>query len=183
MDFITLLIRHNVPVNSWGKGGTKNLADLLREIEKGETTLSVRDGELIRETSVLFITVRCSPPGSPPLRLKEDRQVFRDGRVREREHPYGASLGEKLRAGEKPDAEAVERALEEELGVTSFGILRWDEPRIREQDSPSYPGLRARFTEYHCEVELRRAYRPEGYVEAQLAKTTYFVWVEAPSQG
>ena len=173
---LELLNRYNIPFQTWGTGSAKTLNHLLKEIEEGETTLKEEGGELIRETSILYITVKNTLGDL----LKEDRQVFRDGRVRRREHPQSASLGEKLKAGEVPSDESIARALKEELGITRFDVHQRTLPLVSVRDSPSYPGLKARFTEHHCEVEIQSEdYRAEGYLEIQHDKTTYFVWHRA----
>ena len=73
------------------------------------------------------------------LKLYEDRQEFVDGRIRRRPN-MTTSLGEKLEPGEEPEF-SIARALEEELGVTSYTRFAPIESNTKSSMSPSFPGI------------------------------------------
>ena len=97
----------------------------------------------------------------------------------ERVRSLPCSLGEKIKAGEDPAFVAM-RGIGEELGividtnrVTALG------QEYQETESFSYPGLITRYDKYTFLVNLADGeYRPEGYVEDDGKKLTYFVWEE-----
>ena len=176
-ELVSLLKNHGVPVERFGTSTFKTIEHLVREIEAGESVLSEQDGRLLRSTSILYITVECWI-GDQSFRLREDRQIFTDGRLRRRPFLHG-SVAEKLKAGESPDQKAVIRALQEELGIDRVRSAQQAGITVLEEDSPSYPGLRARFTNHLWRVTLHpEDFQPEGYTEVQPDKTTYFVWDE-----
>ena len=169
-----LLASHGIDPNLYGKGEAKTLANLLSELTGGESTLYVEDGKLVRRLQTLGIDVSYRDPVTGQLyRLREDRQEFRDGRVRRRD--LFSSLGEKLKAGEEP-ATSIGRALEEELGVAAFEQKGGIRSRETKGISQSYPGLTTENTIHDAEVVLPQSeFRPE-YQEVQKEKTNYFVW-------
>ena len=170
-----MLKKHNVSYQSWGTGSSKTLAHLEREINEGETILVEESGKLYRLTSVMHVRV-FHKNNERELVLREDRQEFTSGRIRTRPDLKG-SVAEKLKVGESNHENVVRRALEEELGVKYTSNIRVLETTTEETDSPSYPGLRARFVNHFAEAYIDdRDFKPEGYVERQKDKTTYFVW-------
>lgn len=178
-DVVALLRKHGVSTETWGTGSAKTLGHLVSEVIEGETTL-VEDeaGNLVRVVSILYVNVLFAAPNRT-LRLREDRQVFADGR--ERRRTLEGSLAEKLKAGEEADDRAVSRALQEELGTSRVLKIADCGITLVEQDSPSFPGLRMRATHRHFDAMLHDAsYRAEGYVERQHDKSTYFVWEVEP---
>jgi hypothetical protein len=168
-----------VSTAEWGKGKAKTLGHLLKEIEAGETVLETKTyGQLLRRTAFLAIEVLYKDDaGAKRYKLIEERQVFTDGRERRRENWW--SVAEKLKAGEVDILEATRRALKEELGVDGeFRSWSQIETRVEKTDSPSYPGLKAQFTTFHLIISLNDCqFKPEGYIEVQKDKTTYFTWV------
>ena len=172
-SLVSLLNENNVNPNLFGKGEAKTLAHLLKEVEEGETVFEVEGGVLRRVISLVFIEIQ-SPYGE---KLVEDRQVFVDGRVRERGL---TALAEKFKPGEDPFA-AAKRALQEELGVSAeiADTLTFLEGGNSEKvkTSPSYPGLVSVYRVTNLSVQLPvAAYDPTGYVERQPDKSTYFSW-------
>lgn len=111
-------------------------------------------------------------PDGKKYRLKEDRQVFKDGRERRRE--LGRAVSEKM----KPRT-AMIRGIQEELGISSKIILidtGTDEQKIA---SPSYPGLESLYIRHKFRAELTdEQFNPDGYEEEQDDKMTYFIWEE-----
>jgi precorrin isomerase len=100
--------------------------------------------------------------------------VFSDGR--ERKSTAGESIGEKIRLGEDIDKGMI-RGIREELSI--YGDITMMKTGIveEEHDSPSYPGLRSRYTRHIYTVELSDdQYTADGYIETEGNTTTYFVW-------
>lgn len=167
-----LLRQHGVDVNRWGTAAAKSVEHLRRELEQGESVLLEEDGQLVREVAVVEIDV-VGP--REEVRLHEDRQEYRDGRTRRRS--LGGALNEKLHPGETPDR-AARRALREELGISDARLALVPLDTVEdERESPSYPGLRSRYLVWRYRLRLPpRHFRPEGYVEEQDDKATYFRW-------
>lgn len=165
---------HSIPIQKWGKGEAKTLDHLLAEINTGEATIAVKDSRVIRMIATAAVNVYYTE-GAGNLLLVEDRQVFCDGQIRRRN--LNTSLGEKVKVGEKPE-EAAQRALEEELGINEN--LSFISESVLEKPllpSESFPGLYVTNVLYRFDVFLpAQFYRPEGYVEYQADKTTYFIW-------
>lgn len=170
----SFLITHGVPVHTWGTGEAKTFDHLYQEVSSGEATLTVDGDRVIRSAEGSTVTVYYRD-GARLLRLVEAKQVFKDGRERVRNLP--TSVGEKLAHGEDPYA-AAHRALTEELGITERLTLYLDAPSTKGPiPSPSFPGLYTRYTMHNYHVYLPEdLYHPEGYVERQKDKSSYFVW-------
>jgi hypothetical protein len=113
-------------------------------------------------------------------KLVEQEQIFKDGRVRHRN--ISTSIGEKMKQLESP-IDATKRALKEELGIQmtaddfNFQLLEFfneDRPAV---PSVSFPGLWTKRNLYFTEIYLpKKFYRPDGYMEIQSDKSSYFVW-------
>jgi hypothetical protein len=110
--------------------------------------------------------------------LIEDKQIFKDGRVRERNMP----LGEKMFPDEDWQ-EATIRAITEELGsvVNYQPIIVFDKINphlsiIEESTSDSYPGLNTIYEKHFVSVHVPNlpSYPFESH-EAHL--TSYWKWV------
>lgn len=172
-DIKPILTQHRVPVEIWGKGGAKTIQHLQAEVDAGETTLVADNETLLRQVGVAFIDVFYTR-GEQKLKLKEEKQVFRDGRTRPRQ--LEGSVAEKLSRGEQP-IEAARRALREELKISDAFDIQGKGSKTELKDSPSYPGLLTKFEKHYFETELNdHQYKPEGYIENQDDKTTYFTW-------
>lgn len=173
-----LLAKYSIPFETWGTGSAKTLKHLIKEVMEGETVLAEEDGILIRKLSVTDINIFYTDPAGKKWRLLEEKQIFKDGRERRRPQLEG-SMAEKLKAGEIPDQELVNRAIKEELGIESAVPATATGTRKSKQDSPSYPGLTMEATRYYFDAHLTdEQYKPEGYVERQEDKDNYFVWKE-----
>lgn len=166
-----------IDVSEWGKGQAKTLAHLQKEIESGETVLVTGEqGELLRKVMVGGADIYYVSPGGKKYRLKEDRQVFKDGRERKRD--LGQAVSEKM----KPDEDlkdAMIRGVREELGIE--GEISLTETGTDEQllSSPSYPGLQSQYVRHRFEATLNdQQFQSEGYTEKQEDISTYFVWEE-----
>jgi len=171
---VELLRRHQVPYENWGTAEAKTLSHLLAELEAGECRLLIVGDTLTRHASGAVVDVYCDGPGGR-LKLVEDRQVFRDGRTKRRN--LDTSIGEKIKPGEHPQV-AAHRALAEELGITvPLSLTNLGNRRKGPVPSVAFPGLATIYDMYAFEVTLPpELVKPEGYVEHQPDKSTYFVW-------
>ncbi len=170
-----LLIEHDIPLHLWGTGNAKTFDHLVREISLGEGRLEEECGELVYHCRGAGIHVYYHHPEKGDLVLKEDRQVFADGRVVRRE--FSASIGEKLRPNEKPP-QAAYRAHKEELGIDEhLELIPGRSYKRGPSPSRAYPGLLiVTFTHLFSVWLPERHYRAEGYVEHQSDKSSYFIW-------
>ncbi len=125
------LAANGLPLNDWGRGGAKSVADLWAEVACGETTLG--DNPPRRAVNVVQVLIH-----QGERTLTEIEQAMADGRRRARGWPPS----EKLKGGEEALA-AARRCLAEELGIiTSLDTLCEETlPYEHTLDSPSYPGL------------------------------------------
>jgi hypothetical protein len=172
------LIEYGIPVETWGMGSAKTVKALLNEIKKKDCTVveGMVDGKkaLIRYIQFVGIQVYYNN-GGEVLKLKEDYQKFKDGRIRRR--IMTASVGEKMLIGENKQLAAV-RGVAEELGVEITTNQLENGQTIEYKDkSQSYPGLETAYEGYGYDCFFTdKQYNPEGYVENQEDKDTYFVW-------
>ena len=168
-----ILLQHDISFQKWGTGKAKTVDDLLEEINSGEAEVKSREGKLLRTTKVVSITVTYWD-GNNDLILVEDRQVFSDGR--ERKRVLDASLGEKMFVNEVPE-EAARRALKEELCIIDVEVVSIGTKFRGPEMSLSYPGLETLYELVQFSAKLPTSlFRPEGYMEDDGKKKTYFVW-------
>ena len=178
-DLINKLTQFEVPIGEWGTGQSKTVRNLLHELQEGECHIEDAGGYLVRYLE--FVGVRIFyKEGETILYLQEDRQEFTDGRTRRRKMP--SSVSEKMKFGENPHLAAV-RGIREELG-----ILIKPEQLIKARDlnyngsSMSYPGLRSKYKGHQFTCYLtKEQFNPEGYIEKQEDKSTFFIWVKYES--
>jgi hypothetical protein len=172
-----LLEDAGIDFSEWGKGEAKAIEHLRSEINEGESILEKGEsGELVRRVSIVGADIYYVSPGGERLHLKEDRQIFKDGRERKRD--YGHAVSEKMKQGEDPRV-AIIRGIREELGID--GLIdpqkAWEDEKIIL--SPSYPGLVSHYIRYGFDVILsENQFKPEGYIEEQDKMSTYFIWEE-----
>jgi len=166
-----------VDISLWGKGEAKTLESLYQELEKGESILQMVDGKLELIRYVVSANVYYVSKDGCKLHLQEDKQVFKDGRIRHRR--YAQPIAEKM----KPDEEAKDamiRCLQEELGLDGNFNLKQIDSYQNKIESQSYPGLESQYFGHRFEVILNdEQFQEAGYTEEQEDKTTYFVWEEA----
>ncbi len=165
-----------IPITLWGSGSSKTFEHLRREILLGEAVL-VEDGNvLVRELRLVRIAVFHNTNEGKTLQLCEEKQVFKNGRVRTRGFKH---IGEKMKSCEQASF-AARRALSEELGIVDDVVLTdHSVSKLPQEDSKSYPGLPTRIVaESFVTFIPEHLYKPEGYKEEQEDKTTYFVWQE-----
>lgn len=166
-----------IDASLWGTGQAKSIEHLQKEIDDGETVLEKNnEGILVRKVAVGNVDIYYVSPDGKKYRLKEDRQVFKDGRERKRDRD--GSIFEKMKPDENP-TEAMARGIKEELGIEGEINLTETETREEMEHSPSYPGLQTQYVIYKFETTINHEqFRKEGYVEEQKDKSTYFVWEE-----
>jgi hypothetical protein len=177
-DIATLtdkLTAASIPLHEWAQGSAKTLAHLLKEVNEGESQLSIgSNGEMRRQVTVVGMDVLHTDAQGNVYILREDRQEFADGRTRQRN--LLNSLGEKMQTGEDPVA-AAERALLEELGIREVtGLYHLGDEETTHSPS-SYPGLQSHYkTHGFAAVIPAESFVADGYIEEQADKTNYYVW-------
>ena len=172
-----ILTKYNIDPTEYGKNKAKTLDHLLKEILDFETILYDLEGKLVRVLTLSTAKVYYKQEGSDAvLELREDKQVFKDGRMRVRN--LDPSISEKFKMGEN-EKDCILRALVEELGMHldspyEIEYLRMDK---EENLSPSYPGLLSIYHLHRFNITIPEIeYNKEGYMEKQKDKTTYFSW-------
>lgn len=167
----------DIDTSSWGTGQAKTLAHPQKEIESGETVFTIGEtGKLLRRVVVGGADVYYQSPDGKKYRPKEDRQVFKDGRERRRD--LGQAVSEKMKPDEDPK-DAMIRGVQEELGISGETTLTETGTDVQRVTSPSYPGLESEYILHKFQTILAdEQFDPEGYVEEQSDKNTYFVWEE-----
>jgi hypothetical protein len=161
----------------WGTGQAKTLAHLVKEIDGGETILVTNEvGELLRKVTVGGADIYYVSSEGKKYRLKEEKQIFKDGRERRRD--LGQAVSEKMKPSEDPK-EAMIRGIQEELGISGEIILEDMGTEEKTTTSPSYPGLKSQYINYKFRTTLNSdQFNPDGYIEEQTDKSTYFIWEE-----
>lgn len=180
-DLFDMIRETDIDLTLWGREETKTATHLIDEVNDEECTLELIDGILYRNMEVVSITVY-SP--DQKLLLREQCQIFNDGRIRVRNLPHNCSVAEKLKEYETPSVANI-RAFKEELNILinpdqiDF-IITLKETR----PSDSYPGIYNRQITNVFETTLtEEQFNPEGYIEVQEDKKTYFTWTNhIPSQ-
>jgi hypothetical protein len=165
-----------INISKWGTGQTKTLEHFQKEIEKGESILATdTKGKLLRKVMVVSADVHHISADSRKFVLKEDKQVFKDGRVRRRNL---MSVSEKMKPAEN-SKEAMIRGIQEELGIDSKIILEEKEIEKQTIESPSYPGLLSQYINHKFKVSLNdKQFNKNGYIENDGGIITYFTWIE-----
>lgn len=176
-DLARVLELHDIDYTQWGLGATKTLEQLFEEVRNNESRLvEPRNGSVLgRIVGVAGVDITTWVDGKR-LRLYEKEQVFhRDGSTRTRE--LTTSISEKIMGGESPAAAAF-RGMQEELKVTYNGVLKHVADRlVIRESSGSYPGLLSIYRTHTFAAQFSdHEYNPDGYVEEQPDKTTYFAW-------
>ncbi|MDB5180458.1 MAG: hypothetical protein JWO54_216 [Candidatus Saccharibacteria bacterium] len=169
------LIAGNVPVDQFGVGNAKTVLHLLTEIVEGETVMTIDDNHNVyRNVNVLWADVLCELADGKVYILREDRQEFKDGRVKRR--ALGSSIGEKLKPSESPE-DAINRALQEELGVKTIDRIHKIGYNERTFIPDPFPGLESSYQMHKFVTVIPESeFKSEGYVEYQQDKTNYYVW-------
>lgn len=165
---------YNIPVELWGKGKAKTCKQLYDEIVKGESVLIKVGDKFERCVTVLNIFVT-----DPESRiLIEEKQIFKDSRVRERNIP----LAEKMLPDEDWLTAGV-RAIKEELGSIlpdTEHIIKIDEAshRIKSNisQSGSYPECISRYSMHYCKAYIE-GLPSTNFETYEDHLTSYWTWV------
>ena len=161
----------------WGTGQAKTLTHLQKEIEDSETVLTTTEtGGLLRKVVVGGADVYYKSSDGKKYRLKEEKQVFKDGRERRRD--LGQAISEKVKLNENIE-DAMVRGIREELGISGEIVLTKIGTDKQEVVSQSYPGLQSKYIRHKFQVILSdEQFNSDGYIEEQSDLSTYFVWRE-----
>jgi len=173
-DLLKLLNKYNVPVQEYGTKGFKTIGHLYNEIKEGETKLSEENGELIRKVSFVGVRVLYKK-GDTWLRLYEEKQIFKDGRIRERKGmPFSAA--EKFKEGEDPK-KVIIRGMKEELDIEISSNQFTFYNKMVLENNDDFPGIRSFHTGYEFLIVLNDdQFEEDGYIEKQTDKDVYFKW-------
>ncbi len=173
----TQLGNAGIDISVWGTGKAKTIDHLKKEIDEGETILETNEsGELIRLLTVAGADIYYMSKDGKQYRLKEEKQIFKDGRERQRN--LEQAISEKIKPVEDPDI-AIIRGIKEELGIESEINLEKIESTKNTVESPSYPGLKTEYSIHKFKAVLNdEQFNPDGYTEIQDGITTYFIWEE-----
>ena len=144
-ELLTWLDEKKIVTSSWGRGDTKRVDDLWRELCSGE--IKLQDDPPLRLVNVVEIITY-----QDRQYLIEAIQEFGNGKQRRRNQPPS----EKIKAGENY-LEAAVRCLYEELNLPAENIfflpnLYRSKQQVR--DSLSYPGLQTRYTIHTVSVNV-----------------------------
>jgi len=174
-ELISILSDAKIPLESWGKGKAKTIDHLMSEIENGEAKLIINElGKIERHINVATVIVTHTDKDGVIYSLREEKQIFKDGRVRERNFP--TSVSEKFKENESPE-EAGRRALSEELDIHQIEEFTQLAPCSNVEESQSYPGLSTYHNKYPFTAKIGvEEFSQNGYIEEQSDKTNYFVW-------
>ncbi len=166
-----------INTSNWGIGKAKTLEHLQKEIEDGETVLVTnKKGELLRKVEVCKADIYYISPKGEKFRLKEEKQVFKDGRKRQRN--LDTAISEKIKPNENPK-NAIIRGIQEELGISNKLSLEQKEDNEETVESPSYPDLASQYILHKFEVTLNdQQFKQDGYIEDRDDLKTYFTWIE-----
>ena len=175
MDLKNRLKAGGIDTSQYGIGKAKTLEHLLEEIKAGEMTLAINEeGILLRRLIITSTEIYYTNPQKEKFKLKEEKQIFFDGRERARD--FVGSVSGKIKGDESPEHSA-KREIEEELGISSPLIVIDNGKAIETKETASYPGLLSEYTIYKFIVHLEdKDFKPEGYIEKKDGLTTFFVW-------
>jgi len=179
-----LLALKKIDTSAWKtEQGNKTVKHLATELLQGDAVLEnlEGEGEPMRVAHVVNLYVYAVVNGQK-MQLIEDRQVFNDAeaKVRERGMEF---LSEKKKINEDL-GDACKRALSEEIQLDSKTDIVFLGSYDKVKESPSFPGLKSAYKIFDAETTLAEdQYNPEGYLEVQRDKTTYFVWKALGTQG
>lgn len=170
---------NGIDIGNWGKNATRSVLDLTLEIVAKESKLSSgKDRKLQREINIVAVDVRYEDSETGlEYRLVEERQEFKDGTKRTRDISF--SLAEKLKLTGKGIMTGVKRACVEELSIFDIqnSQITLGDKTVSTGFSRGYPGLETKYVAHSARVNLaRKQFRPNGYIEEQPDKTTYFRW-------
>lgn len=181
-ELAALLARHpEVPIRTWGRGGTKTRTKLLEELDNRESDLVERRGRVVRKLRAVVVRVLHKDARGRWYGLVETTRTPKSGsgvRI------FSASLGIKY-----PSTELVERAafraLRTKLGIEA---LAWPNPhperlkRVRGrarviEESWSYPGFLSECTEVCFEFVMPPEHFAKAYTFREAGRKVRFRWM------
>ena len=173
-----LLSSSGIDLDRWNKGAAKGINDLLNEINSGESILKKGvNKKLSRKVGVVYAKIiYCDKATGVRYALKEEKQVFSDGRERVRKIDF--SMAEKMKSGENPKI-AIKRGVAEELGISGKLKITPKGKVVKIKNSSSYPGLITEYIFYSFLIELdKNQFNPDGYTEKEgsTGLTSSFCW-------
>lgn len=176
-EVLKILEASGIDISQWGTGDSKTVSHFLNEIHNQESVLKFdEEGNIYREVNVASGNVYFKSPDGKTYRLREEKQIFNYNR--ERRRTLLRSVSEKMKFAEQP-IPSMKRGIREELGITGDIKVKMISQMDETRPSSSYPGLISKTHIYIFEINLKDdQYCPEGYVEHQIDKSTFFVWEE-----
>jgi len=174
-ELINKLKEYKLPIEQWGTGESKTIEHLWNELTTKECSIVDEGGYLVRYVEFVGVDVFYKDKKGDIYILQEDRQEFKDGRVRKRD--MISSVSEKMKSGEDP-LESALRGVEEEIGISlSSSDLTPLRNISKNAGSQSYPGLTSKYNGYKFTCFINdEQFKPDGYVEVQKDKSTFFKW-------
>lgn len=172
-DLLNLLSHFQIIPENW----IKSVSALYNEIVNGECTLSIREGKLHCQVNGVVIKCYHTNNQGERFQLFEEKQVFKNGQIRERGHKF---VAEKLRSGESPEQGAL-RGLAEELQISGpkvHIIPLFEENKVDTRESPDYKGIQTTYNSYVFSCEISDLHYKNYYIEDQEDKQTFFSWVK-----
>jgi len=174
-ELYTLLEKHNIDLSIWSTGPYKSVEHLWKELEEGECQLYNFENAIRREVNFVGAKI-IYIDGNKKYKLAEDKAIFKDGRVRERNIWY--SMAEKFKFGEDPK-EAFIRGMKEELNIDVNDEQFFNFNKIYFPSDGDYPGINSFHTGYGFFIVFNEEqYDKNGYIEHQEDKDIYFNWKE-----
>jgi len=174
-SFVSLLNFNGIEIERWGTGNAKTLKHLIKEINNNECVLEEDENSMLVRLLKVATAKIYFETNEAKYVLKEEKQVFKDGRTRIRTNV--SSLTEKMEANEKPK-DSIIRGVKEELGIQGELKITTHETTSETIYSESYPTLLSQYEIHSFNVYLtEEQFNMNGYKEEQEDKTTYFVWI------
>ena len=172
-DLNELLSYFQIKPEDW----IKSVSDLFTEIKKGGCRLTIENGMLHRH--VEGVAIKCFYINSQGERFQlfEEKQVFKNGQVRERGHLF---VAEKLQFNESPEQGAL-RGLAEELQISGpdvHVISMPEENKCNTIDCPTYKGVQSTYNTSVFYCEIPDSHYRSFYIEEQEDKQTFFSWIK-----
>ncbi|MBA3237967.1 MAG: NUDIX domain-containing protein [Parachlamydiaceae bacterium] len=163
----------NIKANEW----IKSPLALYNEIKNSECVFGLEEGKLYRRLDVVSVKCFHTNPNGQRFQIFEEKQVFKNGMIRERGNKY---IAEKIQAGESPEQAAI-RGLAEELHISGPNVqvvALSEENKFEKRESPTYKGIQCSYNTYSFSCEISDVDYKSSYVEEQDDKSTVFSWVK-----
>lgn len=113
-ELVSKLKEYSIPIDNWGTGNAKTVEHLFDELKNQDCLIQDEGGYLVRNIEFVGIRILYKDKSNQTFILVEDRQEFKDGRIRKRNMP--SSVSEKMKFGEDSLVAAI-RGIREELSV------------------------------------------------------------------